>query len=174
MQYQSYIKSICYTMESAYLDILSADVFTEKDRYRTKLEDQLLVNDKEYKALIIPYSQYITESLAKAVIELKKRAYPILFIDGFPTGIIDGDNELLTELSDCSVVTLDNLVFELKKHSVPEIVVEPPFSMLRYLHYREENDIYIFTNENITETFCGTVVVPKTGPVYAYDAGIMS
>jgi len=151
-------------------DILPADVFTEKERYRTELKDQLLVNYKEYKALIIPYSQYITEDVAEAVIKLRNKNYPVLFIDGLPTGIVDGNNDLLAEINDCKVVTLDDLLSDLKEYSVPEIVVEPSFSRLRYLHYREGNDIYIFTNEDIAETFSGTVRVPETGSLYVYNA----
>src|SRR5699024_6819669 len=30
-------------------------------------------------------------------------------------------------------------------------------------------DTYIFTNENMAETFTGTVTVPNTGPLYGYD-----
>jgi hypothetical protein len=41
--------------------------------------------------------------------------------------------------------------------------------MLRYLHYREENDIYIFTNENMEKTFKGTVTMPTQGVAYTYD-----
>ena len=150
-------------------DILPSDVFAERDRYGTKLGKLLSVNDEAYKALIIPYAQYMTENAVKAIIELKKEGFPILFIDDLPTGIVDGDKNLLAELSSCRVVTLDTLVSELKAYSVPELVVEPAFSMLRYLHYREDNDIYIFTNENPGETFSGTVTVPVTGSVYTYD-----
>jgi hypothetical protein len=150
-------------------DVLPSDVFIERIRYKTKLGKLLQVNEQEYKVLIIPYAQYMTENTAKAVIELKKEGFPILFIDDLPTGILDGDEALLAGLSDCKVVTLETLASELKGLSVPELFVEPAFSMLRYLHYREDNDVYIFTNENMAETFCGTVTVPAIGPVYRYD-----
>jgi hypothetical protein len=129
----------------------------------------LHVNNQEYKTLIIPFSQYVTESTVKVVIELKKTGFQVLFIDELPSGIIGADSALLKELSDCKVVTLDNLVSELKENSVKKIVVEPAFSMLRYLHYQEENDIFFFTNENMAEPFRGTINVPISGPVYGYD-----
>ena len=151
-------------------DILPTDIFTERDRYQTKLGKQLLVNQQAYKVLIIPYSQYITENAAKAILELKKAGFPVVFIDALPMGIVDGDNELLIQLSGCKVVTLNTLACELNDEVVPEISVKPAFSMLRYLHYKEESDIYLFTNENMTENFSGTVTVPMTGSVYGYDA----
>jgi hypothetical protein len=150
-------------------DILPSDVFTEQDRFKTKIGKHLHVNNQEYKTLIIPFSQYVTESTVKVVIELKKTGFQVLFIDELPSGIIGADSALLKELSDCKVVTLDNLVSELKENSVKKIVVEPAFSMLRYLHYQEENDIFFFTNENMAEPFRGTINVPISGPVYGYD-----
>jgi hypothetical protein len=150
-------------------DILPCDVFAERDRYRTKLGKKLQINNQEYKVLIIPYAQYITETAAKALIELKNAGFPVIFINDIPTGIVDGEKELLAELSGCKVVTLDSLTSELKGSSISELNVEPTFSMLRYLHYKEDNDIYLFTNENMAETFRGTITVPMTGSVYGYD-----
>ncbi|MFP4976632.1 glycosyl hydrolase [Paenibacillus sp. CN-4] len=150
-------------------DIVPADVFVEQDRYRTRLGNCLYVNDQEYKVLIVPYAQYMTAGTAKAVLELKAAGCPVLFIDGLPSGILSGEAALLTELSACRVVTLDTLVSELESHSVAELAVEPAFPMLRYLHYREDNDLYLFTNENMAEAFTGTVHVPAAGPVYGYD-----
>jgi len=151
-------------------DILPSDVFAERDRYKTNIGKQLSVNSQAYKALIIPYAQFITADSAEAVIQLKKAGFPVIFIDDLPIGVVDGDNKLLGELSHCKVVTLDALVNELKKSSIPELHVEPAFPMLRYLHYRDDNDIYLFTNENMAETFCGKITIPMTGPVYGYDA----
>lgn len=151
-------------------DILPCDVFAQQDRYKTRLGRLLQVNGKEYKVLIIPYMQYITEAVAKAIIELDKEGFFVIFIDALPAGVVDGDDNLIAELSKCKVVELDNLIAELKRNSIPEIIVEPSFSMLRYMHYKEENDIYIFTNENMAENFVGTVTVPNTGPLYCYDA----
>jgi len=150
-------------------DILPADVFTERDRYQTKLSKLLSVNNQEYKVLIIPYAEYLTKNVIDAVIELKAAGFPVLFIDKLPIGIVDGDKALLTGITDCKIVTLDTLASELKELSVQEIVIKPEFSMLRYLHYKEDNDIYIFTNENMTETFYGTVTLPIVGPAYVYD-----
>ena len=151
-------------------DIIPSDVFAERDRYQTKLGNELIVNQQTYKVLIIPYAQFMTQNAVEAIIELKKSDFPVFFIEGLPTGIVDGEDELLTQLSDCKVVSLDTLISELKNNMVPEISIAPSFSMLRYLHYKQESDIYLFTNENMTENFNGTVTIPTTGSVYGYDA----
>lgn len=150
-------------------DIIPCDVFAERDRYKTKLGKQLQINENAYQVLIIPYAQYMTGQTVKALIELKQKGFPIIFIDAMPIGIVDGEEELLKELVDCTIVKLNNLVSVLKQDNIAEIQVEPSFPMLRYLHYKEENDIYLFTNENMAETFEGTIKVSITGTAYGYD-----
>ena len=150
-------------------DVLPVDVFVEKERYRTVIGKQLQINENDYQVLIVPYTQYITKDFLDAVIAMKEAGFPVLFIDGYPTGICDGEGSIPAELFDCKVVTLEQLPDWLKRQKISEIEVTPTWSMLRSLHYREENDIYLFTNENITDTFEGTVTVGSTGPAYGYD-----
>lgn len=150
-------------------DFIPTDVFEEKDRYGTVLGRQLQINGNCYRVLIVPYTQYITERFAKSVIEMKKQGFPVLFIKELPSGICDGDNQLLTGLADCQTVSLDQLVSWFIEQRVVDITVAPEHSMLRYLHYREDNDIYFFTNEDMFHTYRGTVTVPVIGAVYAYN-----
>jgi hypothetical protein len=151
-------------------DILPCDVFAEPDRYRTVLGKELTVNGLNYKVLIVPYAEFMTECTVKAVIELKRAGFPVWFVEGLPSGVVDGDNRLIAELAECKVVGLDRLADELSKIAVPELTAEPAFPMLRYLHYRDEFDLFLLTNEIMAETFRGTVTVPLTGLVYGYDA----
>ncbi len=150
-------------------DIIPCDVFAERDRFKTKLGNQLQINENVYQVLIIPYAQYMTGQTVKALIELKQKGCSIIFLDALPKGIVDGEEELIKELVDCTVVKLKNLVSALKQDNISEIQVKPSFSMLRYLHYKEENDIYLFTNENMAETFEGSIKVPNIGIAYGYD-----
>ncbi len=150
-------------------DILPVDVFAEKEKYETKFGKQLLVNGNGYQVLIVPYSQYITRAFAEAVYEMKQQGFPVLFIDKLPSGVCDGDNMLITKISDCPVLPLEQLANWLKEQNIPEVKAEPAFPMLRYLHYREEKELYLFTNENMSETYHGIVTVPTVGTAYAYD-----
>ncbi len=154
-------------------DIIPCDALTKCERYNTKLGQKLEVNGKTYKALIVPYAQYITKAVVDALVELHEQGFPVIFIDAMPTGIIGGHEEQLKTLSDCLQIPLNALVAELQKRSIPEIKVEPVFQMLRYIHYKGDDDIYIFTNENMAETFNGTVTIPIAGvqgSIYCYDA----
>ncbi len=151
-------------------DIVPSDIFAEMDQYKTALSSSLSVNSNTYKALVVPAAQYITRQTAEALAELSQAGYPVLFIDAKPSGVIDGDDALLTGLADCQIVSLDDLAGELANRSIPEITATPAFPMLRAMHYQGDSDIYIFTNENMAESFSGTVCVDSTGPAYRYDA----
>ncbi|WP_342562251.1 glycosyl hydrolase [Paenibacillus sp. FSL R7-0345] len=150
-------------------DIIPADVFTERDRFHTRLGNALQIHNQAYKAVIIPYAEYITADTAKALVELQQAGCLVLFIDDLPSGILDGEQELLRGLSDCKTITLDTLAAELQNLGAAELAVTPAFPMLRYLHYREQGELYLFTNENMAETFRGTVTVPSAGAAYGYD-----
>lgn len=47
-----------------------ADVFAERDFYKTEITDKLAVNGLEHAVLVVPYSQFITRQTVEAVIEL--------------------------------------------------------------------------------------------------------
>lgn len=73
-----------------------------------------------YKVLIIPYAQYMKEHGVKAVIDLKKEGFPVLFIDALPVGIVDGDKRLLAEICEAvirKVRMIDLCYFRLKSPS---------------------------------------------------------
>ncbi len=150
-------------------DILPSDVFTEIERYCTDLSNGLAVNGQEYKVLIVPYAQYLPQSVIEAIIKISKLGFLVLFIDDLPTGVTDGDNELIKNLVNVKAVAIDDLANELKNESIPEISIEPKFDMLRYLSYEEEDSVYIFTNEDMNNVFKGTVTIPRTGSLYEYD-----
>ena len=60
-------------------DILPGDVFAEPEQYHTAIGKQLTVGGQEYAALVIPYAQFITQSLAAAVCQMISRGFPVFF-----------------------------------------------------------------------------------------------
>ncbi len=150
-------------------EFIPSDVFSEPERFKTDLTSGLSVNGKAYKALIVPMAEYISAEFAKAVGHLHRLGYPVFFVDALPKGVFDGDNAVLNELKDIQVVSLDQLVAALDENSIPEITIQPASDRLRYLHYMNEHHIYYFVNEADTP-YRGTVTVPQTGVVYAYNA----
>lgn len=150
-------------------DFIPADVFLEKERYRTKAGSILKIHTQEYKALLIPYAEYISFELAEEVLHLHENGFPVVFLQELPKGIYNGDDSILESLQSCTVVPLEELIEYLKKAGLEEIKLSPENNRMRYLHYRKENDIYYFVNE-ADETYTGFITVPQTGACYVYNA----
>ena len=71
-------------------DIIPQDVFADRDAYRLSIEPHTLkVNTQCYQVLLIPKMQFITKALADAIVELRSKGIPVLFVEGVPEGICD-------------------------------------------------------------------------------------
>lgn len=150
-------------------DSIPYDVFLEPEHYNTKLGNPLQVNTQEYRVLIIPKTQFMTATVARTIVELHALGLPVIFIDSLPQGIIEGDGDLLNTLSECMVLSLDELVETMRKLSVPEVQFAPESTYLRAMHYVGEAELYYFVNEAAT-VYHGMVHLPVSGPCYWYDA----
>ncbi len=117
-------------------DCIPCGVFAEPEHYKTVLGNPLRVNTQSYRALVVPYAQFITADFAKAAAELHHTGLPVLFLDRLPEGVCDGDDSLLAPLADCPVLRLEELVPELNKLALPEAVFAPASTYLRAMHYR--------------------------------------
>jgi hypothetical protein len=157
-------------------DIIPQDVFSERDRYRTTLGEKLRVNTQEYKTLIVPTAQFVTEEFAIAAKELQTAGFPILFLDQLPEGICNCKDtahtqELLERIRLCPVIPLGRLIETLVELRIPEVSLSPDSAWIRYLHYRYEDgtSLYFFVNEG-TASYRGTITLPDTRHCYAYNA----
>lgn len=150
-------------------DILPTDVFSNMEYYHTCLESEFRVNTQIYRALVIPYAQFVSKSFVQTVEKLLCINVPAIFVDGLPEGFYDGSGNMDSVKARCLTVPLQRLADVLKEKDVAEITLAPADSRIRYLHYRKETDIYYFINEG-TESYKGVIGFPQTGPTYAYHA----
>ena len=150
-------------------DCIPCDVFANPERYNTRLGNPLRVNTQTYRALVVPQAQFITAEFARAAAALHAAGLPVLFVDGLPEGVCDGDDVLLEGLKDCPAVALDRLVEELAGLGLPEAVFAPESTCLRAMRYQGECGLFFFVNEG-ADAYTGTVTVPYAGPCYWYDA----
>lgn len=150
-------------------DIIPTDVFRNREVYHTDLDTEFRVNTQVYRALVIPYAQFISKALVPAIEQLLRLGIPVIFIDGLPKGFYEGKGNIDSIREGCLTASLDRLVEILRQKAVPEILLTPADNRIRYLHYRKESDLYYFINEG-TETYRGTVELPQTGALYAYHA----
>ncbi|MDE7266882.1 MAG: hypothetical protein K2N89_05390 [Lachnospiraceae bacterium] len=150
-------------------DILPTDVFRDMEYYHTDLETEFRVNTQTYRALVIPYAQFISKSLLTVIERLLQLEIPVIFIDELPKGFYDGSGNLDSIKDRCMAVPLEKLTDVLEQNSVSEITLMPSNNRVRYLHYRKKMDIYYFINEG-TECYKGIFELPQAGAVYAYHA----
>jgi hypothetical protein len=142
-------------------DIIPQDVFTEAERYKTKVGKTLRVNTQEYRVLLVPYTQYVTEEFAEAAEEMRKSGFSLIFIDALPKNVI----------SSFPVTPLDTLPELLRENGTGDIGIYPVNKRLRYLRYlhSDGSTVYLFNNEG-DEVYRGEISVPEDQPCAVYNA----
>lgn len=160
-------------------DYIPQDVFARRADYRTAVEKGLLrVNTQEYRAVVIPYMQFITQALAEAAAEMISAGIPVLFVEGLPEGLscgrFNGDcahNSLMELLGGAEIISLEDTAQRLKKAGVTELSISPADNRIRYYHYehQDESAVYLFVNEG-TATYSGTFCLKEGRIPYLYDA----
>lgn len=171
-------------------DIVPSDVFAHMDEFNASFgpaaKDEvptgapygnvLKINGETYKALVVPYAQYITKAVAQFAAQAAAAGFKVYFVDGLPEGICDVTNvaesaALVEALDGCTVVPLSQLAQTMAADGVKEISMTPEFRRMRYYHYVHDGaHVYMFNNEEAAVAFEGDITVPVTGPVYGYDA----
>ena len=164
-------------------DIIPQEVFAERDSYHTAIGGKnFCVNTQAYRALVVPYMQFVTKAFAEAVPELAAAGVPVIFIDAYPEGIADTamgnetrDAALIKALKDASCVkTLEELVPALEGVGARDLSLAPANNRIRYFRYihSDESEVLLLVNEG-TETYKGSVTLAfdQAGALaYEYDA----
>ncbi len=157
-----YSHKVAHVLADAQIDydFIPQDVFSETEKYRTRLEDGCLrVNTQVYKALIVPAMPFVTPAFAAYVKRMEEAGVPVWFIDNCPDGI-SGE-----------VIGLDDVVPSVRAHRFQDIELCPENDRVRYYHYihEDQTEIYLFVNEG-TADYAGKVHVNNTGGAYGYNA----
>ena len=150
-------------------EVIPADVFADPKNFKTEFAPGALkVNGQNYEVFILPEMKYLCEEAAKGILEMLKAGIPVVFVNHLPESLCGGE-KLPFDESRCRVVALNRLADELTKLCKKEVTVVPANNRIRYRHYQNGSDLYMFVNEG-TEPYSGTIELPQTGDVYAYDA----
>ena len=159
---------------------IPADVFSERDRYRTRIDAQekcLRISDQAYRAFLVPESSYISASALEGIREMLRAGIPVWFIASLPRGCCTENGKtihLLDQDAAFTVLSPADLDRSLESLGLSQVECAPASRMIRCLHYvGEDYDLYYAVNES-AEPYTGTVrflSVPKgTQQVYRYDA----
>ncbi len=164
-------------------DFIPQDVFSNREGYLTEIsEGGLKVNTQVYRAVLVPYMQYITKAFADAVDEMQKSRIPVLFVGGVPEGLCDTPisaeqgkkegrdaatvqnnvkpEEVWSEDIKFRAVELRDVVSVLRENRIPELKLNHSNNRIRYYHYihQDGTSVYLFVNEG-TDTYKGDVTL---------------
>lgn len=149
-------------------DFVSLDMLNNINEFSSS--KKFTINDIDFKALIIPYSQFITTDLIDFI--KRNENIPVIFIDRKPEKVINSieSYEDINKLLDrCMISSLDEVHNLIRKLNINDIELEKPFEELTYYHYKKENDIYMFNNESAYETFKGKIKIDIKNNALIYD-----
>lgn len=152
-------------------DIIPNDIFSKENPYQSAFDDVLHVNTQNYECLIIPYSEYITNDLYEFIMKTKESSFQVIFIQDYPTHILNGNDcllEQIKEISKCVAINeLQNYVLDNHVYRIQTSDYQP---YLRYHHYFKENREYImFFNEDPKKEIHTHILYPTNHSIYQLD-----
>lgn len=149
-------------------NFVPADVFAEREFYRTEIGRELIVNGRPHQVLIIPYSQFITAETALAITELLEKDCKVVFIDALPQGVCTGE-ALPQAVYECDVVKLEALADYADALGLRTIRLDPASDRLRCMRYLGKPELFYLFNEG-GGLYDGVISLPVNGGLYGYDA----
>lgn len=145
-------------------DVIPLDVFTDRERYQTRLGEGLQVNTQTYRALLIPGCDWLPETLAAVLPELAAAGCRVFFVGRRPACIDPaGDSAFAV----APVVDVGDLVSALD--ALRTVRLEPASGRVRCMRYQAENERYLLINEG-SQPYTGRVWIPSQGTCYARNA----
>lgn len=159
------------TQQQIDFDVIPNDVFTFSDYFKTNLVDYLTINNTQYKCLIIPYSECISEELLQFITKAKGSKFRIVFIDALPTKVFNGESEHLEDkMRHVDVVKLENLGDYMEHNNLYAIKAESKEPFLRYSSFaNDEVEYMMFFNEDPINTINTKIIFDTDKPVYRFD-----
>ena len=135
-------------------DVIAEDILKKL----TVGNGMLHILQASYDCLLVPYAPELPEKIMKALRDLEKRGGKVIFIDGTPNNY-----------GNSTVVALDELCKTLRQQGVGDIFIDGA-SYIRHYHAKcDGNDVFMFFNENISQTFNGKIVLNKKGECAVID-----
>lgn len=152
-------------------DIIPTDIFKNKDYFKMRVNENkyLEINEVEYKALIIPYSQYISKYIKDFVVEAKNTNIDIIFINKLPEGLYDSKDGTkgIEHINVISLEKLSEYMLEKGLYKIKPLTYEP---YLRYYHYDKDNlERIMLFNEDPHKTINTEIEINSKENIYLFD-----
>ncbi len=138
---------------------LDYDVIAEDVLCNLRVENgKLKILQAEYDYLVVPYAPTLPNSLMGQLHELEKKGGKLLFVNGVPSGY-----------GEANTVSLDELSNTLRFNGVGEVAVENAPYLRHYHAKRDNNDVFMFFNEDATKSFEGEIMLNVSGKCVVTD-----
>jgi len=155
-------------------DIIPADVFAFPEKFNADLSEGLSINGETYKILIIPFAEYITKEVALFAANASEKGFPVVFVDGLPVGISNTSEAeskaVLGKIIMLKPIPLLQLAQHIKSMELNDIELDKPFDRLTYYWYQKNEDLFMFFNEDMNNTYEGWIKLPVSKGLLRYDA----
>lgn len=143
-------------------DIIPGDLLAED----YTLDGGLRINGETYRALVIPYAQFLPTAVARFTARAAEAGFPVFFLNALPEGV--SDSELPVPCFG-EVVPTAQLVPTLQSRGIADVQLCPAFPGLRVYHYVQETDLFLLSNESTGSVFRGEIRLPALGQPGLYD-----
>lgn len=125
----------------------------------------LAVNEENYSALVVPYSQYLPERVINAFDRLSKEGITVIFADALPEKTSEM-RSVSDKLQNCKVVAFDAIPSCIRR----SVTAKTPCQYLRFYHVeRQGAHHFMFWNENTFEAVDTLITLPVAGNAVIYD-----
>jgi len=163
------ISDVCPLLARAQIDfdIIPADTL----KHDASVKDgRLLVNQEDYRLLVVPYSEILPVSVIQAFDKLSREGLPIWFVNGLPkadqTGAPLGDRLML-----CQTVSADTLALKASAMGLKAVTTQRAYPHLRVFHIdRKGESVYMLWNSDIFTEIDDRFTFPSEGHPVFYDA----
>ncbi|MCH4181252.1 MAG: glycosyl hydrolase [Atopobiaceae bacterium] len=145
---------------------VSADMLAE----RAEVDgDRFVINGVEFDALVVPYSDVITDKTMRFIRRYVDGA--VIFVDRYPSRVVaKGSTVSFEPCTCCSVTPLDDLPSACHAVLLDPIELDQPFLELAAYHYvRSDSELFLLHNESSSEAYEGGISLPTDKSLSSYD-----
>lgn len=138
-------------------DFVPQDVFQDTEKWDFAVEEGgMRVGTQRYRAVFVPYMQFVRSGFAQAVPALCEAGVPVIFVGGYPEGICDlraeefgKEKALVDGLRAGRAIPEEALSAVVEELGIQEIRLTPADNRIRYYHYvhEDQTEVYLFVNE---------------------------
>ena len=158
--------------------ILPADVFEAREYFHTVFDQEkkvLRVNGQELHALVVSGCDYLTGPAAEFIAEAAANGFRVVFTSHYPLGVSDRSAEESAALAEAfrknwSCVPVKELGKAFGDFPCRTAKLEEPERFFTVYHYKNEEEIYFFLNEDNGKTIDQWVTIPGNKSYVIYDA----